>query len=151
VWTWHGWLLWFGVESISKCHKGVMRCNTLTQSYCLPLPLPFPLPLAGRALLLPAFTFAFPWPQPNHQLPLGLGSCNCNWCPNVRVHSILIWGHIFQPELMSFGQFWLGPISSELHLGFFDHTRHSGCYSAWSLRITTVQVNPLFVYLCYIP
>ena len=65
---------------------------------------------------------------------------------SVRVHSLWrsdcpTWGHIIQPELMSFGQFYPSSIISlELCFGMFDHTWHSGCSSVWSLRITTVLV-----------
>jgi len=38
-------------------------------------------------------------------------------------------------------------IISELHLGMFDHTQHSGHFSAWSLRVATVLGKVPFVYL----
>ena len=77
--------------------------------------------------------------EPNHPSEITSSGWSCQGSLHLRLWLYPpSWGHNFQPELMSFSQFHLGSIiSSELHSRMFNHTWHSGCSSAWSLRITT--------------
>ena len=64
--------------------------------------------------------------------------CDCLGSLHLRLY-LQNQGCIFWPEIMSFSWFHSGSIiSSGIHSGMFDHTWHSGCSSAWSLKMTTV-------------